>query len=73
MGKDLTLRNFKPFEYRVYNSKKELEAYSGGFMTEEDAIKWYDKQGKWLENHFKRTLILIENRRYKQTYLWKNG
>lgn len=70
--KDITLRNFKPFEYKVYNKDEILENYSGGFMTEQIAINWYNKQGKWLENHFNRTLVLIENREYKQTYLWSN-
>lgn len=73
MNKDITLRNFKPYEYKVYNINKELEVYSGGFMTEEDAIKWYNKQGKWLESHFNRNLILVENREYKQGYIWNNG
>ena len=66
------LRNFKPFEYKVYNSEDMLETYSGGFMTEQIAIDWYNKHGIWLENHFNRTLVLIENREYKQTYLWTN-
>jgi hypothetical protein len=66
------LRNFKPFEYKVYNSENELENYSGGFMTEQIAIDWYNKHGVWLENHFNRKLLLIENREYKQTYLWTN-
>ena len=66
------LRNFKPFEYKVYNSENELENYSGGFMTEQIAIDWYNKHGIWLENHFNRKLLLIENREYKQTYLWTN-
>tara|TARA_R110000868_G_scaffold241567_1_gene497109 strand:- start:403 stop:618 length:216 start_codon:yes stop_codon:yes gene_type:complete len=66
------LRNFKPFEYKVYNSENELEVYSGGFMTEQIAIDWYNKHGIWLENHFNRKLLLIENREYKQTYLWTN-
>jgi len=66
------LRNFKPFEYKVYNSENELENYSGGFMTEQIAIDWYNKHGIWLENHFNRKLLLIENREYTQTYLWTN-
>jgi len=66
------LRNFKPFEYKVYNSENELENYSGGFMTEQIAIDWYNKHGVWLENHFNRKLLLIENREYTQTYLWIN-
>jgi hypothetical protein len=66
------LRNFKPFEYKVYNSENELENYSGGFMTEQIAIDWYNKHGVWLENHFNRKLLLIENREYRQTYLWTN-
>jgi hypothetical protein len=66
------LRNFKPFEYKVYNSENELENYSGGFMTEQIAIDWYNKHGVWLENHFNRKLLLIENREYTQTYLWTN-
>ena len=61
------LRNFKPFEYKVYNSENELEVYSGGFMTKAEAIKWYDNHGKWLENHFNRNLILITNTR--QTFI----
>ena len=66
------LRNFKPFEYKVYNSENELENYSGDFMTEQLAIDWYNKHGVWLENHFNRKLLLIENREYRQTYLWTN-
>ena len=66
------LRNFKPFEYKVYNSENELENYSGGFMTEQIAIDWYNKHGVWLENHFNRKLLIIENREYRQTYLWTN-
>jgi hypothetical protein len=62
------LRNFKPFEYRVYNNLEELEPYSGGFLTEEDAEKWYNKHGVWLEETFKRTLVLIENRNSYQTH-----
>ena len=70
--KDITLRNFKPFEYKVYNKDDVLENYSGGFITEQVAIDWYNKHGVWLENHFDRKLVLIENREYKQTYLWTN-
>ena len=66
------LRNFKPFEQKVYNSENDLENYSGGFMTEQIAIDWYNKHGVWLENHFNRKLLLIENREYTQTYLWTN-
>mgnify|MGYP001275278477 FL=1 len=73
MRKDIIVRNFKPFEYKVYNKDNVLENYSGGFMTEQKAIDWYNKHGVWLENHFNRTLVLIENREYKQTYLWSNG
>ena len=72
MSKDIILRNFKPFEYKVYNRNDELENYSGGFMTEAKAIKWYDNHGVWLENHFDRKLVLIKNREYKQSYLWTN-
>ena len=62
------LRNYKPFEYRVYNNLAELEPYSGGFLTKEDAEKWYYKHGVKLEEMFKRTLVLIENRNAYQTH-----
>jgi hypothetical protein len=61
-------RNWKPFEYRVYNKEAELEPYSGGFLTEEKALEWYNKHGVWLEEKFKRTLVLIENRNSYQTH-----
>lgn len=55
------LRVHKPFQYKVYNNKAELEEYSGGFLSEEAAIQWYEEHGKWLEKQFKRTLVLIKN------------
>tara|TARA_R110002096_G_scaffold235346_1_gene425540 strand:- start:35 stop:259 length:225 start_codon:yes stop_codon:yes gene_type:complete len=54
------LRNFKPYEYKVYNSENELENYSGGFMTEQEAIDWYNIHGVWLEQNLNRELILID-------------
>lgn len=54
-------RNYKPFEYKVYNNKAELEDYSGGFLTKEDANTWYNTHGVWLEKTFKRTLVLVDN------------
>ena len=59
---NLTLfRNYKPFQYKVYNNKAELEEYSGGFLTREEAEKWYNEHGVWLEETFKRTLVLVNN------------
>ena len=65
---DIILRNHKPFEYRVYNNLAELEPYSGGFLTKEKAKQWYDKYGTWLEDKFKRRLVLVENRNDYQTH-----
>lgn len=56
-------QNYKPFKYMVYNKEKELEEYSGGFLTREDAIQWYYNHGMWLENQFKRSLILVEDKK----------
>jgi len=64
----MILRSYKPFEYRVYNKKDELEPYSGGFLTKEKALEWYNEHGVWLENTFKRTLVLIDNRSAYQTH-----
>ena len=50
----------KPFIYKVENNKGRLEDYSGGFDTKEQALEWFNKEGKWLENHFNRELILVE-------------
>ena len=54
---------YKPFMYKVENKIGKLEDYSGTFSTKEEAQQWYSKQGKWLENHFKRELILTEETR----------
>lgn len=48
------------YSYKV-EGRKGLEPYSGGFKTEEDAIKWYNKKGKELEEIFNRKLILTES------------
>ena len=61
MKESTLLRNYKPFEYRVYNKDAELEPYSGGFLTKEDAQKWYDKHGTELEDMFNRRLVLVDN------------
>lgn len=55
--------NYKPFMYKVENKKGRLEDYSGTFATKEDALNWYDKNGKWLEQHFNRELILTSENR----------
>jgi hypothetical protein len=57
------LRNYRPFQYMVKNKKNELEEYSGGFLTREEALAWYYENGVWLEQQFKRQLILVENKR----------
>jgi len=62
------LRNYRPFEYRVYNRDAELEPYSGGFLTKEAAVEWYNKHGVWLEEKFKRTLVLVNNVNAYQTH-----
>jgi hypothetical protein len=49
----------------VKNRKKELEEYSGGFSTRDDAIQWYYEHGIWLENNLNRKLILVDNKRLK--------
>jgi hypothetical protein len=59
---------FKPYVYKVYNRNGKLEEYSGYFSTKEEALNWHSKHGKWLENHFKRELILTEE--YKQINLF---
>jgi hypothetical protein len=51
----------KPYIYKVYNSMGKLEEYSRYYHTRKEAIDWYNTQGKWLESHFKRKLILIDN------------
>lgn len=51
---------FKPYIYKVYNSMGNLEEYSRYYYTKKEAIDWYNKQGKWLEKHFNRKLILID-------------
>ena len=65
---ELNLRNYKPFEYRVYNRDAELEPYSGGFLTKGAAVEWYNKHGVWLEDKFKRTLHLVNNVNAYQTH-----
>ena len=73
MKESTLLRNYRPFEYKVYNKEAELEPYSGGFLTEEAAKEWYEKQGVWLEEHLGRTLQLVEHRTYEQLSLkWRN-
>tara|TARA_R110000851_G_scaffold28032_2_gene78426 strand:+ start:336 stop:548 length:213 start_codon:yes stop_codon:yes gene_type:complete len=63
---------FKPYVYKVHNSSGNLEEYSRYYYTKKEAVDWYNTQGKWLEKHFDRNLVLIENIEYKQTYLWTN-
>jgi len=73
MEESTILRNYKPFEYKVYNSKGDLEEYSGGFLTEEKALEWYNTQGTKLEELFNRRLVLVENRTYEQISLpWRS-
>ena len=63
---------FKPYVYKTYNNRGNLEDYSRYYYTRKEALDWYNKHGIWLENHFNRKLLLIENREYTQTYLWTN-
>jgi hypothetical protein len=51
---------FKPYVYKVHNSRGNLEEYSRYYYTKKEAIDWYNSQGKWLEKHFNRKLILID-------------
>ena len=50
---------FKHYIYKVYNSRGNLEEYSRYYYTKKEAVEWYNSQGKWLEKHFNRKLILI--------------
>ena len=58
----------KPYIYKVYNSRGNLEEYSRCYKTKREALDWHSKQGVWLSNHFKRELILTEE--YKQINLF---
>ena len=51
---------FKPYIYKVYNSRGKLEEYSRYYKTKKEAVYWYKTQGKWLEKHLNRKLILID-------------
>ena len=61
---------YKPYIYRVENKQGNLEDYSGYFYTKEQALKWYEKEGRWLEKNLNRTLILVKNS--KQINLFTN-
>ena len=50
----------RPYIYKVYNSSGNLEEYSRYYYTKKEAVNWYNTQGKWLESHFNRELILID-------------
>ena len=50
----------KPYIYKVYNSRGNLEEYSRYYRTKREAVNWYNNHGKWLEKHFNRKLILID-------------
>ena len=60
---------FKPYVYKTYNNRGNLEDYSRYYYTRKEALDWYNKQGKWLENHFKRKLILIDTHLNLFTYV----
>lgn len=60
---------FKPYIYKVYNSRGKLEEYSRYYYTRKEAIDWYKNQGKWLESHFNRKLILIDTHLNLFTYV----
>jgi len=60
---------FKPYIYKVYNSRGKLEEYSRYYYTKKEALDWYNKQGKWLEKHLNRKLILIDTDINLFTYL----
>jgi len=49
----------RPYIYKVYNSRGNLEEYSRYYYTKKEALDWYNKQGKWLEKLLNRKLILI--------------
>lgn len=49
----------KKYIYKVINEQGRFEDYSGEFKTKEDAIKWYEQNGKYLEEKFNRTLYLF--------------
>jgi hypothetical protein len=59
----------KPYIYKVYNSRGNLEEYSKHYYTKKEALDWYNKQGKWLEKHFNRELILIDTHLNLFTYV----
>ena len=42
----------KPYIYKVYNSRGNLEEYSRYYRTKREAVNWYNTHGKWLEKHF---------------------
>lgn len=48
------------YQYQVKNRFNELEEYSREYKTREDAIKWYNEHGTWLENKFNRVLVLTK-------------
>ena len=53
---------FRPYIYKVYNSRGNLEEYSRYYRTKKEAVEWYNSQGKWLEKNLNRKLILIDKK-----------
>jgi len=51
---------FKPYIYKTRNKQGKLEEYSRYYKTKKEAVYWYKTQGKWLEKHLNRKLILID-------------
>ena len=51
---------YKPYIYKVYNSRGNLEEYSRYYRTKGEAVNWYNNHGKWLEQNLNRKLILID-------------
>lgn len=46
------------YQYKAKNRLGDLEEYSKEYDNLCEAINWYNKNGKWLEDKFNRTLIL---------------
>ena len=51
---------YKPYIYKTRNKQGKLEEYSRYYKTKKEAVYWYKTQGKWLEKHLNRKLILID-------------
>lgn len=49
----------KKYIYKVINDKGRFEDYSGEFKTKEDALNWYERNGKYLEKQFNRKFYLL--------------